>query len=199
MPTSRADALRLGVKAYWTGRPCVRGHLARRYASSGTCAGCVSDAYQAWATKNPEKLKEKDRRRYDEDPEKQRARVRDWYARNAEARREKSRQNPEIGAARARAWRKKNPARARANFAAYRAAVLMATPKWADVGLIEKVYQEAVERTNETGVRYEVDHIVPLRGRTVCGLHVHYNLQILTRSENASKGNRLHESLLAPA
>lgn len=79
---------------------------------------------------------------------------------------------------------------ARADGAKRRAAKLKATPRWADRKEIAKVYAEAVERTRETGVRMEVDHIVPLRGENVCGLHVANNLQVLTRTENSKKGNR---------
>lgn len=41
-----------------------------------------------------------------------------------------------------------------------------------------------------TGIRFEVDHVVPLRGRSVSGLHVPHNLRLLTRQENMAKGNR---------
>lgn len=58
------------------------------------------------------------------------------------------------------------------------------TPTWANREAIDAIYAEA-QRMNMT-----VDHIVPLRGKTVSGLHVENNLQLLTREENARKGNR---------
>ncbi len=64
-------------------------------------------------------------------------------------------------------------------------------PKWADKERIAQVYKEAARLTKQTKVPHHVDHIVPLRGRGVCGLHVHYNLQVLTKQENLEKGNRL--------
>ncbi len=65
----------------------------------------------------------------------------------------------------------------------YRAAKLKRTPKWADFNSIDKVYKECPRGM-------EVDHVVPLQGTIVSGLHVHYNLQYLTPTENVSKGNR---------
>lgn len=68
-----------------------------------------------------------------------------------------------------------------------RNAMLLATAGWADKKAIKAIYEEARRRSTETGIPHEVDHIVPIQGRKVCGLHVENNLQILTKSENIRK------------
>lgn len=65
-----------------------------------------------------------------------------------------------------------------------RAAVLHALPAWADLKAIEGHYAEAAR------LGLEVDHVIPLRGKQVCGLHVAGNLRLLTKLENQQKGNR---------
>jgi len=65
-------------------------------------------------------------------------------------------------------------------------------PKWLskqDLSKIKNIYLKAQQMKQETGIQYHVDHIIPLQGETVSGLHVPDNLQILTEHENTSKGN----------
>jgi len=61
---------------------------------------------------------------------------------------------------------------------------LNATPKFANLNKIKEIYKNCPKG-------YTVDHIIPLQGNNVCGLHVEWNLQYLTRSENSSKSNKL--------
>lgn len=74
--------------------------------------------------------------------------------------------------------------------AAIRASNLQRTPAWADREAIAEVYRRAKSMTLTTGIPHHVDHIIPLRGQTVSGLHVAGNLQILTAAENLTKSNR---------
>lgn len=67
---------------------------------------------------------------------------------------------------------------------------LQHTPLWADLDKISKIYKLRTKMTRENGIWYHVDHIIPLRGKNVCGLHVENNLQIITKKENYKKGNR---------
>ena len=73
-----------------------------------------------------------------------------------------------------------------------RAAKLHRTPAWLSADQLDQirlVYQLAADLTESTGVPHHVDHIVPLQGALVSGLHVPWNLQVLSAQENCSKGN----------
>lgn len=81
----------------------------------------------------------------------------------------------------------------RAIHAKRRARKLSATPGWLtsdDINSIKELYLIAQMFKLYTGQEYHVDHIVPLQGQNVCGLHVPWNLQILTAEENLRKSNK---------
>ena len=140
-----------------------------------------------------------------------------WLAHRGEAlayNREYVRAHPEMNAAHSAAWRgrhpeiaaqrlailrakwagyKKPPAVANAQNAKRRAAKLRASCKWANSFFIQEAYALARLRTEQrTGgvAKWHVDHIVPLRSKLVCGLHVENNLQVIPASENHKKLNR---------
>lgn len=85
----------------------------------------------------------------------------------------------------------------RARFRIYNArriqSIQKATPKWADKEQIFQVYIEAAERSKRDGIKYHVDHIIPLHGQLVCGLHVETNLRVIPALENIRKGNRFSD------
>lgn len=62
-----------------------------------------------------------------------------------------------------------------------------ATPLWADRKAIKALYAEARRLSAVTGTKHEVDHIIPLQGQKVCGLHVPWNLRVITKAENVRK------------
>jgi hypothetical protein len=168
---------------------------------------------KAWRDAHRETLRAQSRgyraKAYAANPEKERALCKAWRA-----------ANPEWVRAANKAWRLANPDKVLANTRAARAArpdhyralnkawrtanhgvrnaieakryaiKKQAMPAWADVGAIKAFYIEAARLTRETGIQHDVDHIYPLQGTTVCGLHVEGNLQVLTHVENVTKKNK---------
>ena len=88
---------------------------------------------------------------------------------------------------------KDNPQKYAAKAAKRRAVKLLATPKWLNkthFNQIQIFYDSAAALTKEFGIPMEVDHIVPLQGENVSGLHVPWNLQVIPEYDNLSKGNK---------
>lgn len=117
----------------------------------------------------------------DENPEKALATAKQYRARNQDKER-----------ARCTKYNKENP-EVRAHHAALRRSkTKSATPQWLTEeqrGDIKKMYTLAKKFENLCGIKYHVDHIVPLAGDGVCGLHVPWNLQLLPASINIAKSN----------
>lgn len=99
-------------------------------------------------------------------------------------------QNKERTAEVCRLYRQANKGKVAAWQKKYQAGKRQAIPRWADLTKIAETYVLAAWMTEGSGEPWHVDHIVPLQGKTVCGLHCEANLTILPAVENISKGNR---------
>ena len=169
-----------------------------------------------WRANNPEKARASDKRSNAmRDPEKERLRQRMLKEIDPGRIRESNRKATEkrrasgAKAADARAWYEKNKdavkAATKARSIRLRAELrpqnaermrrrsarkILATPLWADVFAMRRLYEEAARKTVETGFPHQVDHIVPLVSRMVCGLHTQHNLAVITKNENQEKSNR---------
>lgn len=145
----------------------------------------MTTAYErvkAWRIANPEKWAEQSKRYAEKYPEKSVARTIKWRD-----------SNPERAAEVSRKTRYKNKDRVLANKAKYRADKIQRTPKWVDkehLWMIKEVYNLAIERTKLHGFEWHVDHIIPLNGKNVSGLHVLENLQVIPGIDNLRKNNK---------
>lgn len=99
--------------------------------------------------------------------------------------------NKERNAAINAEWKRSNAEAVRSASNKKNAIRRQATPAWANQFFISEAYDLARLRTKATGIKWSVDHIIPLSGENVCGLHVESNLQVIPLSENCRKGTRL--------
>lgn len=128
---------------------------------------------------NKEKVIARHKKYRDNNKEKEAIRGKKYYA-----------DNKEKVAARCKNHRENNPDKYAATTAKYRATKLQATPSWANHGYIKLFYEGAKIEEKRTGRKVHVDHIVPLQGELVCGLHCEDNLQLLFAEANLSKNNK---------
>ena len=94
-------------------------------------------------------------------------------------------------------WNINNRGKSNAIKIQYKTKKKQRTPKWVDaeeLWLIAEVYDLAERRNKVTNIKWHVDHIVPLQGRLVSGLHVISNLQVIPAKLNWSKGNKYAET-----
>lgn len=194
VPNNRAAAKAQGATHYFTGVPCKQGHVAMRKVS-GKCVGCVKDEAIAAAPA---------RKAYFEAYNKSAAGLaakQAYYEKNIESVKARANARPDADKNRYRkAWKHANPEIVTADIRNRRRKHRDATPAWLTLeqrGAMRDLYLMAMRMTKTTGAPYVVDHIVPLRNPSVCGLHVPWNLQVLTREENLKKSNK-HENHSTP-
>jgi ribosomal protein L32 len=180
--TTRKAALAQGLTRYFTGKPCVEGHVEQRYTSSSVCLDCGRSRsrklYHDFSPAQKQAHNEKVKLAHRSNPEIGRARARKW-----------AEENPDRVQATMSKWRKNNPAKLLAMSLRRREHVRRATPSWANQKGITAAYMVAEFLSKKFGMIFHVDHIIPLRGKTVCGLHVEENLQILSAFDNRQKNN----------
>jgi len=184
LPKTRTEAKALNAKYYFTGKPCKHGHLAPRLLK-GTCMECRK---VEWQTQN-------ERRKSLPKSEAAKAAGRRYYERNVDLVKARANCRP---AEMKRAYRKKydenNKERRNLRNLLRKRRHRQATPKWlteAHHELIKNIYLQARHMTQLTSKKYVVDHVIPLKGRKVCGLHVPWNLEIMTHEANCKKHNKL--------
>lgn len=183
-PKTRTEAKLAGAKYYFTGEPCVRGHIALRKVK-GSCVDCVRED---WAIDNA-------RRKELPKTEAAKAAGRRYYEKNRGVVIARAVARPTSEKRRLRAeYKNRNMDVVRIDTSVRRRRHREATPAWItkDERLkMRELYVQARKLTELAGEPYVVDHIVPLISDVVCGLHVPWNLRVITRAENARKSNKL--------
>lgn len=196
LPKSRAEAKATGAAYYFTGEPCKHGHVAPRK-TKGACTECLRADWEKRNVARAEYFKQ-----YNQ-TEIAREAKRKYYEKNRDAVIARAQARP-LSEKRKwqKAWKDRNLLWVRADTKARRRKHRLATPKWLtrrQKSEIRQLYQIAMTMTKTTGEQYVVDHIVPLRSEFVCGLHVPWNLRVITREENLIKSNQIVDTPLDTA
>jgi len=191
MPFTRAEAKASGSNYYFNGIPCQSGHVDRRYTDSGCCYSCQKENSKRNRKKPGQKEKHLARKRkdYQKHKEKRKAKIKEYTIKNRDTILAKKRE-----------YQKKNPHIFRAIGSFRRARLRSATPPWITPQMREEIkslHAEAERLEQESGIQFDVDHIVPLDGKIICGLHVPWNLRVITHSDNISRPKHFVEHHLA--
>lgn len=149
---------------------------------------------KAYYLKNKEKVCEYQAKYRKNNPELIKRRKKEYYEKNKEQITKKTcayvATNKDIVAERKARWKKKNAGHVNAQCMERHTKKLQRTPAWADKWTIKQYYILATKLSKMYGVKFHVDHIIPLQGKVVSGLHTHNNLRVVTQQENLTKSNR---------
>ena len=188
LPKTRAEAKATGAKYYFTGEPCKHGHIAPRK-TKGVCVDCMKLQWQRDSENRAEYFAE-----YNKSEAGQKAKQR-YYEANKDTVVERAQaRTAEKKQAYRRAHKAANPDLYRELVNVRRRRFRDATPKWLtaeDKMAIRMHYRLAIELSRRLRIPHAVDHIVPLQGENVCGLHVPWNMEVITQEKNLKKSNKL--------
>lgn len=177
LPSTRENAVKVKSKRFFTGEPCLYGHLAPRYTLSWSCCECRRISKNKYRARNVERLRAQDRE----------------YARlNADKRKEYAFNNAEKIKITSKRHASLHPEKQLARSSLRRAIKRQAVPRWLTKeqrGEIAKIYALSQWMSSVTGEDFHVDHIYPLTSDFMCGLHVPFNLVVLSASDNIKKSN----------
>ena len=207
----RATAKAEGKDRYFTSVPCKNGHTVERNTNTGRCVECHRLYMLRYWAKYPEavvKRNEKCKEYRVKQPEKYQAfkekRIERWHSdeeyrlKQLEIFKEQDRKryaNPEYAEKRrlqGKEWFKNNAGLAKEKRGRRRASEVNATPDWLtpiDKAQIAQYYEVATALEMQTGIKHHVDHIIPLKAKIASGLHLPWNLQVLTATDNLRKSN----------
>lgn len=199
---TRQEAKAMGVPRCFGGACLKHPELDGERYVSGSCVACASEKLKASRKANPERTKlheSKSRLRVQNTPElraKKNAQDSAYRRANKEKCNATIRQwrekNRELSNSYVRKAKAKNPSVVLANTIKRRLAKMHRTPNWLnsdDYWMIEQAYELAALRTKLFGFVWHVDHVIPLQGKFVSGLHTPYNLQVIPGAENVRKLN----------
>lgn len=182
-----------GIGAYC--RECAK-RTRREYRS--THLAQEAEYQKVYYAENAAKLREEARKNYQANRDRRLSLHREWRSRNVERERvycrEYHKKHRHKWAKRISDWCKAHPEFKAFHAQKRRAKLRNAMPSWLtddQIAQIASFYEDCAKVSRETGVPHHVDHIIPLQGENVSGLHVPWNLQVIPAAENIRKSNKL--------
>lgn len=208
---TRKEAAQQGLSRYYTGKPCPHGHLVERYTSNHKCVTCAAEHAKLPRSKAQMKaryerikdtIRQQTKEYLDKNPEikeKRKQYLKKWRLENKERHykkcREYAKKNPEKVAEYKKKWAEKNKVYVALNLMKRSEKLKKATPLWSDTERIKTKIKERIYMSRITGLKYHVDHRIPLQGENVCGLHIAANLRVVLARDNLTKSNKLQNTL----